>query len=123
INQVFMHIIGNAIDALADYRSVKSSDQLERFPTIWIRTQMGDRKTVKIKIADNGSGISEEVRQQIFDPFFTTKPVGSGSGLGLSVSYSIVVEEHQGKLECNSVLGMGTELTIELPIEGVREKR
>lgn len=123
INQVFMSILGNAIDALTDYRSVKSSPRLDRVPTIWIRTQVGDFQTVKIQIADNGSGISEEVRQHIFDPFFTTKPVGSGSGLGLSVSYSIVVEEHQGKLDCHSVLGMGTELTIELPIQGVWKSR
>ncbi|MGB3238295.1 MAG: ATP-binding protein, partial [Geitlerinemataceae cyanobacterium] len=54
----------------------------------------------------------------IFDPFFTTKPIGVGSGLGLSVSYSIIVEEHGGQLECHSVPGVGTTLTIELPIQG-----
>jgi signal transduction histidine kinase len=71
---------------------------------------------VIIRIADNGSGMSEEVRQQIFDPFFTTKPVGSGTGLGLSISHQIVVEKHKGRISCISAPGKGTEFIIEIPV-------
>jgi signal transduction histidine kinase len=71
---------------------------------------------VRIAIADNGSGMSEEVQRRIFDPFFTTKPVGAGTGLGLAISHSIVVEKHRGKLKCTSAPGQGTEFTIEIPI-------
>ena len=70
-----------------------------------------------ISIADNGVGINQSVLNQIFDPFFTTKPVGSGTGLGLSTSYSIVVKKHGGKLSCVSTPGEGTEFVIELPIK------
>jgi two-component system, NtrC family, sensor kinase len=117
INQVFMNLLSNAIDALADYRQLTSTADADRFPTIWIRTELTPANTVKIQIADNGSGMSEEVRPHIFDPFFTTKPVGSGSGLGLSISYSIIVEEHGGKIECHSVPDIGTKFTIELPLQ------
>jgi signal transduction histidine kinase len=71
---------------------------------------------VVIRIADNGSGINDEVRQKIFDPFFTTKPVGSGTGLGLSISYQVVVEKHQGRISCVSVSGKGTEFIVEIPV-------
>jgi signal transduction histidine kinase len=73
-------------------------------------------KSVVIRIADNGSGISEEVRQKIFDPFFSTKPIGSGTGLGLSISYQIVVEKHKGKISCISASGQGTEFIVEIPV-------
>ena len=106
LNQVFMHVIGNAIDALQNARS----------PTITIRTEVTANEWVKITIADNGPGMTESVRQRIFDPFFTTKPVGSGTGLGLSISYQIVVESHGGQLNCVSAPGQGTELTISIPI-------
>ncbi|MCX7594261.1 MAG: ATP-binding protein, partial [Fischerella sp.] len=76
-----------------------------------------DSDTVKICIADNGSGIDESVRSRVFDPFFTTKPVGKGSGLGLSISYQIVVQKHQGKLSCTSSPGQGAEFTIEIPLQ------
>jgi signal transduction histidine kinase len=69
-----------------------------------------------IRIADNGSGMTETVRRRVFDPFFTTKPVGSGTGLGLAISYQIVVEKHGGQLLANSEIGKGTELVIELPL-------
>jgi signal transduction histidine kinase len=71
---------------------------------------------VIIRIADNGSGMTEEVRHRLFDPFFTTKPVGSGTGLGLAISYQIIVEKHKGQLLANSTIGKGTEFVIEIPI-------
>jgi signal transduction histidine kinase len=75
-----------------------------------------------IRIADNGIGMTEQVKQRLFDPFFTTKPVGKGTGLGLSISYQIVVKQHGGQLKCQSVPGQGTEFAIEIPIQssGVR---
>ncbi len=117
INQVLMNLLSNAIDFL-DLHFANNAGENDRIPTIWICTQLCDPNTVKIEITDNASGIPEDVCPYIFDPFFTTKPIGMGSGLGLSVSYSIIVEEHGGKLECNSLPGVGTTLTIELPIQG-----
>jgi signal transduction histidine kinase len=73
-----------------------------------------------IRIADNGGGMTEEVRLRAFDPFFTTKPVGEGAGLGLAISYQIIVELHKGQLHCNSSPGEGTELVIQIPIEQSR---
>lgn len=118
INQVFMNLLSNAIDALENHRQVTELSGIDRIPTLWIRTKLSGNETVKIEIADNGSGIPQDVLPYIFDPFFTTKPVGSGAGLGLSISYSIIVEEHGGQLDCHSVFGEGTQLTIKLPIQG-----
>ncbi|HIK12866.1 MAG TPA: AAA family ATPase [Oscillatoriaceae cyanobacterium M33_DOE_052] len=127
INQVFMSIITNAIDALRSNESsgMMARDDLE--PQITIRTELAtlaplpgvtqSPELVRIRIADNGPGMTEDVLQKIFDPFFTTKPVGSGVGLGLSVSYSIVVDRHGGKLACTSTPGVGTEFAIELPLK------
>ncbi|AFY58456.1 putative ATPase [Rivularia sp. PCC 7116] len=109
LNQVFINIISNAIDALRDKKINK--------PTITIMTSVKDSQNIFISIADNGIGMNKSVLNKIFDPFFTTKPVGSGTGLGLSTSYSIVVEKHGGKLNCVSTLGEGTEFVIELPIK------
>ena len=75
---------------------------------------LGDR--VRIRIRDNGAGISEEVQAHLFDPFFTTKPVGKGTGLGLSISYQIIVERHQGSLTCSSEVGEGAEFIVEIPV-------
>ena len=72
---------------------------------------------MRIYIADNGPGMTEEVRSRIFDPFFTTKGVGKGTGLGLSISYQIVVEKHGGKLMCISAPGEGAEFVIEIPLK------
>ena len=108
LNQVFINIISNAIDALREKQQNK--------PRITIRTSKLDLQNIIISIADNGIGINKSVVDKIFDPFFTTKPVGSGTGLGLSTSYSIVVEKHGGKLSCNSVVGKGTEFVIEIPV-------
>lgn len=123
LNQVFMNLLSNAVDALRGKPAPR---------VITISTSVGNGKRedkgefsqfslpnfqhIIIRIADNGCGMSEEVQQKIFDPFFTTKPVGSGTGLGLSISYQIVVEKHQGQLSCLSLPGEGTEFAIELPI-------
>jgi PAS domain S-box-containing protein len=114
LNQVFMNLLSNAIDALLTQPAPR---------VITIRTEVitscstsGSTQFVVIRIADNGSGMSEAVLHQIFDPFFTTKPVGSGTGLGLSISYQIVVEKHQGQLSCISALGQGTEFIVEIPV-------
>ncbi|NEQ41625.1 MAG: HAMP domain-containing histidine kinase [Okeania sp. SIO3I5] len=113
LNQVFLNIIENAIDALEiSITKGEKTDSLQ----ILIKTEVTDNNSIKIKIADNGCGMTEEVKSKIFDPFMTTKPVGSGTGLGLSISYSIVVDEHHGKLSCISAPGEGTELLIEIPI-------
>ncbi|WP_293340987.1 GAF domain-containing protein [Microcoleus sp. CAWBG58] len=121
LNQVFMNVIGNAIDAL---QSEKLSDRKSVSPQIKISTAVGQLNgnvpSAVIRIADNGSGISESIRERIFDPFFTTKPVGKGTGLGLSISYQIVVEKHGGVLKCSSESGKGTEFAIEIPIRHQR---
>ncbi|MGK7902602.1 MAG: ATP-binding protein [Hormoscilla sp.] len=111
LNQVFMNILNNAIDALS-----RPSDVPGKVPTITIRTEVTADNWVKIRIADNGPGIQSEVQKKVFDPFFTTKPVGAGTGLGLSTSYSIVVNKHGGKLHCISAPAQGAEFVIEIPI-------
>lgn len=110
LNQVFMNIIANAIDALEE-----CADKPNHKPTIWIHTQLTSENNVLISIADNGVGIPLEVHHQLFDPFFTTKEVGKGTGLGLSISYQIIVEKHGGKLWCDSTPGEGTKFFIEIP--------
>lgn len=120
MSQVFMNLIGNAIEALEEW--VDSGNNEDKEPSISIRTEtiVGDRNqpsTVAIRIADNGPGMTEEVRQHLFDKFFTTKPVGKGTGLGLSISYQIVVEKHHGKLDCLSTPGEGAEFVVEIPVE------
>jgi signal transduction histidine kinase len=107
LNQVFMNILANAIDALEDL--------LINNPTIWIHTEMTKHNYILISIADNGAGIPENILSKLFDPFFTTKPVGQGTGLGLSISYQIIVEKHKGKIYCDSKLGEGTKFVIEIP--------
>ncbi len=129
LNQVFMNILSNAIDAFETSQESITDNKQRLTPTITIRTEVAsneDRVTpsaerkirdrVRICIADNGSGIPEAIRTRIFDPFFTTKPVGDGTGLGLSISHRIVVEKHGGSIECVSKPGQGTEFRIEIPI-------
>ncbi|HLO48679.1 MAG TPA: PAS domain S-box protein [Kamptonema sp.] len=117
LNQVFMNLIGNAIDAIDEFNQVRSPTEIKADPSsIKIKTEV-DSSNVIIRIIDNGPGMTEEICKQLFDPFFTTKPVGKGTGLGLSISYKIVVEEHKGKLSCKSTLGVGSEFTIEIPIQ------
>ncbi|MCF4967265.1 trifunctional serine/threonine-protein kinase/ATP-binding protein/sensor histidine kinase [Nostoc sp. CMAA1605] len=115
LNQVFMNIISNAIDALEDSR-LPVTEKVENLQ-INIKTELLASNTVRVSITDNGSGMTETTKQKIFDPFFTTKPIGSGTGLGLSISYQVVVEKHKGQLTCNSILGQGTEFLIDIPIQ------
>ena len=130
LNQVFMNILTNAIDALEE--RMKQDDSFT--PKIWIRTELvsshlslvssnkpqgidkrpSKRHKVVIHISDNGKGILPHIQRRIFEPFFTTKPVGKAKGLGLSISQQIIVDKHQGKLRCNSQLGQGTEFVIEM---------
>lgn len=111
LNQVFMNLLTNAIDAIED--AVLKTGQ-PASPQITIRTTCLDAEWIRISIADNGFGIPEAVKAKLFDPFFTTKSIGKGTGLGLSISYQIVTERHQGKLYCNSTPGQGTEFVIEV---------
>ncbi|QLE50019.1 response regulator [Nostoc sp. C057] len=162
LNQVFMHLLNNAIDAIEEgmgkvgplgirgngewgagnqsfnrYSQMpldgsrsnwgdtpvpalgETSNPQWLFPTpqIRIHTEVTDLNTIKIAIADNGPGIEESLRSRLFDPFFTTKPVGKGSGLGLSISYQIIVQKHRGNITCTSSVGQGAEFAIEIPIE------
>jgi PAS domain S-box-containing protein len=116
LNQVFMNLLANAIDALeSDYAAM--ADKESFLGAIAIRTTQIDAEMIRICIADNGSGVPEAVKQRIFDPFFTTKPVGQGTGLGLSISHQIIVRRHQGKFWCVSEPGQGSEFWIEIPIQ------
>jgi signal transduction histidine kinase len=146
LNQVFMHLLNNAIDAIEERVENQSSNTysltpidnssstwrdtpvaalgetskpqwLLPTPQIRIHTEVTDLNMIKIAIADNGPGIEESLRSRLFDPFFTTKPVGKGSGLGLSISYQIIVQKHRGNITCNSSVGQGAEFAIEIPIE------
>jgi len=139
INQVFMNLLTNAIDAIQE-RIVEQNQQIiynlhsndvELYaeddigfnslncwkPTITITTEVMEDNQVLIIITDNGMGMTETVKNKLFDPFFTTKPVGKGTGLGLAISYQIVVERHLGKLKCSSQVKKGSEFTIEIPIQ------
>lgn len=116
MNQVFMNLLANAIDALEESNNGKAFADIEKNPNmITIRTEIVDNQ-VMIHIADNGLGMSEEVRKRLFDAFFTTKPEGKGTGLGLSISYQIVTEKHGGKLQCISSPGQGAEFVIQIPV-------
>jgi signal transduction histidine kinase len=107
INQVFMQILSNAIDAL----QLNSTT-----PQITIQTEMPTVDRVRITIGDNGSGIPETVQSHLFDPFFTTKPVGQGTGMGLAISYQIITTNHKGQLYCRSTIGQTTEFIVEIPV-------
>lgn len=124
LNQVFMNILANAIDALDQDASRRTyAECLEQPGQITLRTSLIDHQWVQIAIADNGSGMSSDVQQRMFDPFFTTKPVGKGTGMGMSISYQIVTERHGGQLECFSVPGKGTEFFIRIPLrQTVRDR-
>jgi len=112
LNQVFMNVLVNAIDAI-DAESGQTSSEQER-PQITIRTEHR-AETAVISIADNGSGMPSDVQAHIFDPFFTTKPVGKGTGMGMAISHQLITEKHKGKLTCFSDPGVGTEFVIEIP--------
>lgn len=108
LNQVFMNILSNAIDAL--------EETPERLRQITIQTEVAGEHWAKITIRDNGVGIPEAVKQKIFDPFFTTKPIGKGTGMGLGISYQIITKKHGGNLECFSTLGQGAKFVIQIPL-------
>ncbi|MEG5039377.1 MULTISPECIES: ATP-binding protein [unclassified Microcoleus] len=121
LNQVFMNIINNAVDAVRERDQKLSIGEIEANPSqIVITTSIFSENWTRISIKDNGLGMNEAVKGKIFNPFFTTKPVGHGTGLGLSISYQIVVDKHGGRLECISAMGEGTEFVIEIPIANSR---
>jgi len=105
LNQVFMNILANGIDALENIPK----------PVIKIRTELIDQQWVKVQISDNGSGIPDDIKAKLFQPLFTTKPLGKGTGLGLSISRQIVEEKHGGKIELISEVGKGTNISIVIP--------
>jgi signal transduction histidine kinase len=123
LSQVWMNILANAIDALEDSNQNRSVESIKAKPTqITIKTDVSDdQRQVVIRIRDNGSGMTDEVKHRIFDYLFTTKRVGQGTGLGLAIAHQIVVEKHAGILEVDSVLGQGTEFVITISVKGVRE--
>lgn len=139
INQVFMNIISNALDALEGWRLETVEQGLSQAdlpdgeksnaiapsslaapvpssPTLWISTEILDDNQAVVRIRDNGPGMPPSVVRRLFDPFFTTKPVGKGTGLGLSISHQIIVEKHGGLLQCYSEPGQGAEFWIQIPI-------
>ena len=118
LNQVFMNILSNAIDAVDELTKKYSWEQLQQNPpTIAIITEKVGDRDIQIRISDNGEGMSEQVQKRLFEPFFTTKPIGKGTGLGLSISYQVIVEKHGGQLTCHSEPGKGTQFVIELPLK------
>lgn len=119
LNQVFMNLIANAIDALEE--SV-ANRKIDNELTIRIRTAVTDnKKSILVEIADNGVGIPLDVQQTIFEQFFTTKPLGKGTGLGLAIAYDIIVEKHGGSLEVKSTPGEGAQFLITIPIQQVND--
>lgn len=132
LNQVFMNLLTNAIDALEEDALANGTWQMINNQPEWVRpdgkisqisiqtevqTNSQNDEFLIIKIADNAGGIPEELRNRLFDLFFTTKPVGKGTGLGLSIAYQIVTENHGGKLSFNSEIGTGSEFVIEIPLK------
>ncbi|MDJ0693334.1 response regulator [Mastigocoleus sp. MO_188.B34] len=118
INQVFMNLIANAIDAFEELNCNRSYQEIIADPNIInVKTRVSDEKnTVTIYIKDNGIGLNPQIQDKIFDQTFTTKAVGKGTGLGLAISRQIVVEKHNGTIEYNSIPGQSTEFIVTLPI-------
>jgi len=110
IEQVLLNLLKNAAQAIAEVQGLAK-------PRIGIRT-CREEDMARIDVEDNGPGMSEEVRRRVFEPFFTTKEVGTGTGLGLSVSYMIVTDKHKGTITVDSSPGMGARFTVKLPIKG-----
>lgn len=119
LNQVFMNLLLNAIDALEESWETEPGPDA---PTIWVTTAI-ESEAIVIRFSDNGPGIPEAIRSRLFEPFFTTKPVGRGTGLGLSISYQIIVQEHQGQLICESQFGEGTKFILRIPAKTSDETR
>lgn len=117
LNQAFMNILANAIDALEETHGQSTYQEIQQHPgQITIITRTPEPQWVEVTIKDNGPGMPEAVRQRIFDPFFTTKPVGKGTGMGMPITYQVVHEKHHGKLSCSSTPGEGTRFVLKLPI-------
>ena len=113
MNQVFMNILANAVDAVDE--AITQGKMSNLIPQIKIATEIDSEQLVVIQIADNGIGIPERLKKRLFEPLFTTKPVGKGTGLGLAIAYEIVVEKHEGVLDVNSQANVGTEFIIKIP--------
>ncbi len=136
LNQVFLNILNNAVDAIADYyllisepdyignsTNPNTSNPAKYSPKISIDTRLlncEDGQWVEVQITDNGIGIPLEIRENIFDPFFTTKPVGKGTGLGLTSCYQIIVEKHGGTIEASPVSDHGTKIVLTIPVQGLQ---
>jgi signal transduction histidine kinase len=127
LNQVFMNLLANAIDALLadEYSTAQTQHDAASLhqKQITITTQQIDAERVAVRITDNGSGIPVEVQNRVFEPLFTTKPRGIGTGLGLSIAHQIVTEKHHGQIYCCSTPGEGTTFVVEVPICQPRESR
>lgn len=121
LNQVFMNIIANGIDALEEHGKSGNIVIKTEFYQAAEKATTGD--FVLISIADNGPGMSESTLKRLFDPFFTTKPVGKGTGLGMSIAYQIVVDKHQGELKCFSEIGKGTTFEIWIPVKAAKSQQ
>lgn len=118
LNQVFMNILSNAIDAIEEHNCQRTVEEVRTNPSrIIIRTEMLNSDWITIRIIDSGLGINEDVSAQMFNPFFTTKPIGKGTGMGLAICHAIVVEKHGGQLSCQSEPGQGTEFIIKIPVQ------
>lgn len=124
LNQVFLNIFSNAIDAVEtrfeqekslNDGSRKELENLTYIPRISVKTEVKE-ESVLIRISDNGTGINTDIQQRLFEPFFTTKPIGKGTGLGLAIAHSIIVQKHHGKIVCSSLPQQGTEFLMEIPI-------
>jgi two-component system, NtrC family, sensor kinase len=118
LNQVFMNILANAIDAIDEINEKRTLEERKANSSqITISTSTIDLEWVQIAIADTGIGIPESIKKQIFNPFFTTKPIGKGTGMGMAISHQIITEKHGGKLTCFSTPGRGTEFVIHIPVK------
>jgi two-component system, NtrC family, sensor kinase len=113
IGRVLLNLINNAFYAV-DQRARQGQDE-KYIPTVTVGTRALDGK-IEVRVADNGPGIPEHIRDKIFQPFFTTKPTGEGTGLGLSLSYDIITKGHNGTLEVDTASGQGSEFIVQLPI-------
>jgi len=124
LNQVFMNLLANAIDALDESNQGRSFAEIEANPNqIIIKTELSsDRQKSVIRIRDNGIGMTDAVKQKIFEHLFTTKDVGKGTGLGLAIARQIIVEKHSGTLEVSSTFGQGTEFVISIPVQAIAIK-
>ncbi len=117
LNQVFMNIISNAVDALEERDRNLSYDQIKANPSVIRVSTAQENGVVKIQVSDNGTGVPSEVLEKLFEPFFTTKPVGKGTGLGLSISHQIITQKHRGEIACSPLPEGGTLFTIKIPIK------